>query len=124
MDEKTILIVDDYRDNRKMIIQLLSKSGVECTFLEAIHSEEALEIIAEEGLPNLILSDLMMPGLNGCELFLECQKKGLKIDKFIVVTASFDNFKVMSKELNLSELKAVESSKIFTDLVPVVKELI
>ncbi|KAF8754502.1 His Kinase A (phosphoacceptor) domain [Rhizoctonia solani] len=59
-----ILIADDNSDMRAYMRQIFSKF---CTVLVANDGAEALEIARKES-PNLILSDVMMPGLDGFQL--------------------------------------------------------
>ena len=60
-----VLIVDDERKNRDLIEVLLSKQGYEIT--TANSGEEALAAVAES-LPDLILLDVMMPGMDGYQV--------------------------------------------------------
>ena len=62
---QTILIVDDEIQNRKLFETLLRSEGYRT--LTAANGEEALKIIAEHS-PDLILLDIMMPGIDGYEL--------------------------------------------------------
>jgi PAS domain S-box-containing protein len=57
-----ILIVDDDRQNRELLEVMLSPEGVDIR--SAISGEEALSMAAQE-LPDLILLDVMMPGMDG-----------------------------------------------------------
>jgi len=59
-----ILIADDNSDMRAYMKQIFSRF---CTVLVAKDGVEALDIAREE-VPNLILSDVMMPGLDGFQL--------------------------------------------------------
>lgn len=70
---KKILVVDDEPDILALAVERLKKAGYQ--ILSAVSSEEALEILAKE-MPDLILLDLLLPGMQGDEL---CKK--LKSDK-------------------------------------------
>jgi putative two-component system response regulator len=59
-----ILIVDDEMDIRFVIGKMLTKEGFE--IIEAESGEVALEVLKENS-PDLILLDVMMPGLDGWE---------------------------------------------------------
>ena len=58
----TILVVEDFEDNRFMMRRLLEMSGYRV--IEAINGEEAIELARRE-LPGLILMDLSLPQLDG-----------------------------------------------------------
>ncbi|MCP4820321.1 MAG: fused response regulator/phosphatase [Shimia sp.] len=62
---RRVLVVDDSRVQRRILSVSLKREGYQV--LEAASGQEALEICAEE-LPDLILSDWMMPGMSGLEL--------------------------------------------------------
>src|ERR1035438_2108270 len=61
---RSVLIVDDDRVNLKIIGGILRHEGYEIS--EAGSGEQALEIYAEYR-PNLVLLDVMMPGIDGFE---------------------------------------------------------
>ena len=61
----TILIVDDEEPVREFLSQMLADGGHRT--LQALHGAEALELVAQER-PDLVVSDIMMPVLNGAEL--------------------------------------------------------
>jgi CheY-like chemotaxis protein len=58
----TILVVEDFEDNRFMMRRLLEMSGYRV--LEAINGEDAVELAWRER-PSLILMDLSLPLLDG-----------------------------------------------------------
>ena len=65
MSGKTILVVDDNAMNLKLVRFLLTKRGYRvCTAMDAA---QALAAIALE-IPDLILMDLQLPGVDGLEL--------------------------------------------------------
>ena len=59
-----ILAVDDMPENRELISRLLSRAGH--TVISAESGEEALELLETRGM-DLVLLDLMMPGIGGAE---------------------------------------------------------
>lgn len=60
-----IMIVDDERDIRSLVREMLEKEGYEVS--EASAGEECLDRVKEEK-PDLILLDIMMPTLDGWEV--------------------------------------------------------
>ena len=61
---RTILLVEDFDDTRLMMRMWLAKNGYRV--IEAETGEEAISA-AQRELPDLILMDMMMPGLNGLD---------------------------------------------------------
>ena len=60
----TILLVDDFDDTRLMMKMWLVKNGYRV--VEAETGEEAIDV-AQRELPDLIIMDVMMPGMNGLD---------------------------------------------------------
>jgi class 3 adenylate cyclase len=60
-----ILVVDDQRTNAEMVSGLLRNLGYEVEL--AFDGREALDLVRTNG-PDLVISDIMMPGLDGYEL--------------------------------------------------------
>jgi two-component system, OmpR family, phosphate regulon response regulator PhoB len=61
-----ILIVDDERPLRELLASLFEENGYRVR--SAIHGQDALAQI-EEGRPDVIIMDLMMPVMGGVELY-------------------------------------------------------
>jgi CheY-like chemotaxis protein len=62
---KCILVVEDHEDNRQVLRDLLATSGFD--MIEAWDGEAALTTAASKR-PDLILMDIQLPGLDGCEV--------------------------------------------------------
>src|SRR5438270_12316809 len=67
MDERrdarpTVLVVEDFEDNRFMMMRLLEMSGYR--LFEAVNGNQAVEA-AERERPDIILMDLSLPMLDG-----------------------------------------------------------
>ena len=61
---QTILLVEDFDDTRLMMKLWLAKRGY--AVIEAANGAEAIRLAREE-LPDLIIMDMMMPGLSGLD---------------------------------------------------------
>ncbi len=68
---KTALIVDDHDENRYLLRTILSASGY--TLLEASSGVEALEH-ARRARPAIIISDILMPQMDGFTLCRVCKR--------------------------------------------------
>ncbi|MEN6350632.1 MAG: diguanylate cyclase [Syntrophomonas sp.] len=64
-EQQTILIVDDAKENIRHLAGLL---GTEYTIRVATSGERALEILISDDQPDLVLLDVMMPGMDGYEV--------------------------------------------------------
>jgi len=79
-----ILIVEDEDSLRELILFNLSKAGFDV--LEADNANDAL-IFIEEFTPDLIILDVMMPGLKGTQ-FLQIIKRSPKFSSIPVIIIS------------------------------------
>jgi twitching motility two-component system response regulator PilH len=68
MTTKTVLVVDDSKAEQRLIAALISQLGITVTLANC--ADEAMSQIAQQ-VPDLVVLDVVMPGLNGFEL---CRK--------------------------------------------------
>ncbi|MBF0234701.1 MAG: diguanylate cyclase [Desulfamplus sp.] len=96
--KQTILVVDDEVINAKVLREFLKS---DYTILVTTSGEDALEILeSTESIPDLILLDIIMPGMNGYEL---CKKlKANQQTKFIPIIF------ITSKSTEKDEIKGFE----------------
>ncbi|MEM7534970.1 MAG: response regulator transcription factor [Chloroflexota bacterium] len=74
VEPKRILVVDDAADTRLMLNLRLQREGYIVT--TANGGDEALDIVQKEGLPHLVVLDIMMPGKDGFEVANELRRMG------------------------------------------------
>jgi adenylate cyclase len=95
-DDPTILVVDDLPQNIKLLDAVLSPRGF--TVLSAGSGEEALKLLSAH-IPDLVLLDIVMPGLDG---YKTCRRiRANPLTSFlpvVMITASGDEQKVLSIE--------------------------
>jgi len=93
LQQSKILIVDDEEKNRKLLKAWLEDEGYECHMATSGESALVLAPVIE---PDLILLDIMMPGLDGYHVAAKLkQDMGLKNIPIIMVTALGDKDSVI-----------------------------
>ena len=111
----TVLIVEDNDKNMKLARDVLQAKGY--ATLEAVTGEEGVRL-AREKLPDLVLMDIQLPGINGIEAFrqIRADAKTARIpvvaltasvtptDRSEISAAGFDAF--IGKPINLKEFVA------------------
>ena len=82
-----VLIVDDREDNRYLLCKMLQGNGFEVE--EAVHGAQALEL-ARANVPDLVISDLLMPVMDGYTLLRQWKAdEALQGKPFMVYTATY-----------------------------------
>lgn len=89
-----ILIIDDDQDDIELTRVALESTGRDLETLVAFNGEEGLRLLKEQdSLPELILLDLKMPGMNGIEVLREIRAdarlQGIRVAIF--TTSSLDS---------------------------------
>jgi two-component system response regulator VicR len=96
---KKVLIVDDEPDTLELVKLVLESGGFE-TVLAASGKEALNELEASK--PDLVLLDIMMPDMDGWEVFRKIKEKNPKMP-IAILTAKAQNF---DRLLGLHVLKA------------------
>ncbi|MBW4577661.1 MAG: response regulator [Aphanothece sp. CMT-3BRIN-NPC111] len=63
---KTVLVVEDSRAQQRLIVALLQQVGLKVALADS--AESALKWLEDNGQPDLIVLDIIMPGLSGLDL--------------------------------------------------------
>ncbi|MGB3178381.1 MAG: SpoIIE family protein phosphatase [Albidovulum sp.] len=89
---RRVMVVDDSRMQRKILCSQLARAGF--SVIEAASGGEALELCRAE-LPDLVISDWMMPGMSGIEF---CQALRSKVNAryiyFILLTSKSESAEI------------------------------
>lgn len=94
---KRILIVDDDISTTESISTYLIDNGYEVQ--TAVNGIEGLDLVKKFD-PDLLISDIRMPKLNGLELYSVLQ--GMNFNKPIIFISSFNYRESTTKNLNIS----------------------
>lgn len=80
---KKLLIVEDEETFRESLRRVLMQEGYE---VDSVGSSEAALKILDEKNYELIITDIILPGVNGIQLLRKCREKNPSV-KFIIITA-------------------------------------
>ncbi|OCR02129.1 hypothetical protein BCD67_22845 [Oscillatoriales cyanobacterium USR001] len=113
-DKRKLLVVDDRWENRSVIVNLLTPVGFEV--VEAVNGAEGLEKVNEFN-PDVIITDLVMPVMDGFELLRQL-RNAEKLKEMIVIVSSAsvfesDQYKSLDAGANAFLPKPVEVSELF-----------
>jgi two-component system OmpR family response regulator len=95
-----VLIVDDERANRELFKILLTQEGY--VLLTAASGEEALAIVADEN-PDLILLDVMMPGMDGLAVLRKIRDAGHRVPVLMLTARGDEADRVVGLELGADD---------------------
>lgn len=98
MQNALVLIVDDVEMNREILNEIVSSMG--CRTVLAENGVQAMEQI-RQGLPNLVLTDVSMPEMDGYELCRELKANVETRNIPIIFISAFDKTKDIVKGFDL-----------------------
>jgi two-component system, cell cycle response regulator CpdR len=116
MSKRKILIVDDEPPIRGLLVNALSEPGKEV--VEAGDGNRALELAAEHGFFDVVVTDLLMPGMDGIELARRLRKGRLarrflfisgyaRMDSIDHTLEEFEHAEFLNKPFSIIELLRV-----------------
>ena len=95
---KTILIIEDDKFLRELIAQKLIKEDFEVS--EAVDGEEGIKKIKEEK-PDLILLDLILPGIDGFEVLARMKKESTLASTPVIILSNLGQKDDVEKGLKM-----------------------
>lgn len=120
MTVPTLLIVDDSALDRQLAGGLLERR-LDCTLRYAADGKQALEEMARE-LPDLVLTDLQMPEMDGLEL-VAAVKKDYPLVPVVLMTAQGSE-DISARALRLGAASYVPKRNLAADLAPTVERIL
>jgi len=89
-----ILLVDDEEASRGVLAALLKYEGHEIAL--AANAKQALFMI-KESMPDVVLSDIHMPGMSGIEFCMELRKDPATRDVYVILSTGYDTPEVRTQ---------------------------
>ena len=117
-----ILIVEDDEDSRMILKKTLGSKGY--TVEAAINGKEALQM-ARESQPDVIISDILMPVMDGFQLCIKCKADdGLKDIPFVFYTATYTDEKDEEAALKMGADRFIRKPAEPDELIKIIQGVI
>lgn len=118
----TIVVVDDAADYRQMVRALLGPLRNIVTIVgEAEDGEEALALVRLHR-PDLVITDLIMPRLNGIELTKRIRQELPQTSVILISSYTEDAYRLMASDSGADAF--VSKQVITTSLLPAIRDLV
>jgi two-component system response regulator YesN len=93
-----ILVVDDEKDEREVILFLIKKYNFALEVLQAANGRDAMELLGNQPI-DILLTDIQMPFMNGMELAAKARSIQPEIE--IIFFSGYDDFEYVKTALSL-----------------------
>jgi DNA-binding NarL/FixJ family response regulator len=118
----TIVVVDDAADYREMVRALLSPMADMVTIVgEAEDGEQALGLVRLER-PDLVITDLIMPRLNGIELTKRIRQELPQTSVILISSYTEDAYRLLASDSGADAF--VSKQVLTTSLLPAIRDII
>ncbi len=97
-NQPRVLIVDDEPENIQLLLETLKH---ECIITAAKNGEKALSMACSDKQPDIILLDIMMPGMDGYDVCKELKSREETRDIPVIFITALDSYHNEEKGLNL-----------------------
>jgi PAS domain S-box-containing protein len=113
LDCLQILVVEDHRDTREFITNLLEQSGAKVKAVDCV--KEAMKYL-EESSPDILVSDIGMPQQDGFQLIRQVREKGKKFPAIALTAYSRieDQQQAIAAGFQMHLSKPIEPNKLLT----------
>ena len=100
-----ILVVDDYPNTADLLARSISQLGAGVKVISATSAYQALKCVQDDA-PNILITDMDMPGMTGLELIEKLQELpvGSTIVSMLITASQAPGLNIRARHLNVREI--------------------
>ncbi len=121
LDRKKILVVDDSETNLLLLRAVLEDAGYEVKLIN--DSYQAVKYV-EEQQPDLVLLDLLMPGMDGFEFMIQLNEENTRLSLPIIVVTAYDSRDNTQKAMDLGATDVINKPIDISDFLSKVEQIV
>lgn len=121
LDRKKILVVDDSETNLLLLRAVLEDAGYEVKLIN--DSYQAVKYV-EEQQPDLVLLDLLMPGMDGFEFMIQLKEENTRLSLPIIVVTAYDSRDNTQKAIDLGATDVINKPIDISDFLSKVEQIV
>ena len=121
LDRKKILVVDDSETNLLLLRAVLEDAGYEVKLIN--DSYQAVKYV-EEQQPDLVLLDLLMPGMDGFEFMIQLKEEKTRLSLPIIVVTAYDSRDNTQKAIDLGATDVINKPIDISDFLSKVEQIV
>jgi DNA-binding NarL/FixJ family response regulator len=119
----TIVVADDDPDYRLLVrLILASASRTMAVIGEARDGEEAFELVQRDRRPDIVISDLLMPRLNGIELTRRIKEQQPRTNVILLSAYTAEAYRRIASASGVDAF--VSKQLVHSDLLPAIRDVI
>jgi CheY-like chemotaxis protein/anti-sigma regulatory factor (Ser/Thr protein kinase) len=115
----TVLIVDDNPIDRRLAVGVVEKVAMRVSY--AVHGKEALEILKRQP-PDIVLTDLLMPEMDGLELVVRIKEDFSTIP--VILMTAHGSEEIAVKALRTGAASYVPKQNLQRDLIHTIRDVL
>jgi CheY-like chemotaxis protein len=121
LDRKKILVVDDSETNLLLLRAVLEDAGYEVKLIN--DSYQAVKYV-EKQQPDLVLLDLLMPGMDGFEFMIQLKEENTRLSLPIIVVTAYDSRDNTQKAMDLGATDVINKPIDISDFLSKVEQIV
>jgi two-component system phosphate regulon response regulator PhoB len=120
--ERRILVVDDDAALQKLVTTLIKRAGMEA--IAATNAAEAVDVLKQRPLPDIIVLDLMLPDVSGIQFLKQMRTKAVFDELPVIILSALADPEQIREGLNAGADRYLTKPYLANNLITTIEDLL